>query len=137
MASLDPALRRKAACRLFLSMMRTVRESMQHPGTVTNAHWEHAYHVASVMEAVTRSPVAETLVLGDIALEFFDSLSLDPWLRKHSPAAAAAAGGVPGIAPGSNFWEAQMLPKYARLCQAVLAWSKGQEAMMPWERRTA
>jgi len=132
-ASLDPSLRRKAACRLFLSMMCTVRESKQHPGTVTNAQWEHAYHIASLMEAVMRSPLAETLVLGDIALEFLDSLSLDPWLRKQSTAAARS---VPGREPGSNFWEAQMLPKYARLCQAVLAWSKGQETVMPWERRT-
>ena len=79
-----------------------------------------------------RSPLAESLVLGDIALEFFDSLALDPWLRQQS-APRDAAGDTPNY---SNFWEAQMLPKYAHLCQSVLAWSKEQETVMPWERRT-
>ena len=132
LASLEPTLRRKAASRLFFVMLRTVRESRQSPGTVSNAQWEHVYHIASLLEAIMRSPLAESLVLGDIALEFFDSLALDPWLRQQS-APRGAVGDTPNY---SNFWEAQMLPKYAHLCKSVLAWSKEQETVMPWERRT-
>jgi len=130
LASLEPTLRQKAACRLFFAMLRTVRESKQSPGTVSNAQWEHVYHIASLLEAIMRSPLAESLVLGDIALEFFDSLALDPWLRQQS-APRDAADDTPSH---SNFWEAQMLPKYAHLCQSVLACSREQERDMPWDQ---